>query len=73
MYVCISDIIILIFVGLISGIFCVSACRVHRQYKRRLIQLRTDPDLPLSYRYRDLNGDKMPLVNDTSDDEFDVP
>lgn len=67
-------IVILIFIGLIGGIFSVAACRVQRQHRRRLFQLRTIPELQTSFRYSDLNNsDKVPLVDDTSDDEFDVP
>lgn len=67
-------IVIIIFIGLIGGIFSIAACRVQRQHRRRLFQLRTLSDSETSFRYRDLNNsDKVPLVDDTSEDEFDVP
>lgn len=67
-------VIILIFSGLISGVFCVAACRVHRQYRKRRIHFRTLTEKETSFRYSDLNnGDKVRLVDNTSDDEFDVP
>ena len=70
----VSDVIILIFCGLISGLFSVAACRVHRQYRKRRIHFRTLSEEETSFRYSDLNnGDKVRLVDDTSDDEFDVP
>lgn len=66
-------IVILIFVGLIGGIFSIAACRVQRQHRRSFL-LRTLPEVQTSFRYSDLNnGDKVPLVDDTSEDEFDVP
>lgn len=71
-YLSLSDVIILIFIGLISGVFCVAACRVHRQYRRRMTYLRTLSDEEASFRYSDLkNGDSVRLVDDTSEDEFD--
>ena len=72
--ICLSDIIILIFVGLIGGIFTLSACRVQRRSKSKQINvLGTLTEAKLGARYSDRNKDEVPLVNDTSEDEFDVP
>ena len=72
--ICLSDIIILIFVGFIGGIFTLAACRVQRQSKSKQINvLGTLTEAKLGTRYSDRNNDEVPLVNDTSEDEFDVP
>lgn len=67
-------IIILIFIGLIGGIFTLAACRVQRQSKSKHINiLGTLTEAKSGARYSDLKRDEVPLVNDTSEDEFDVP
>lgn len=62
-------IIILLIIGLIGGVFSVAACRVHRLHKRRLRSV-SSLSLPHSFRYS--KSDRMPLMSDTSDEEYDT-
>lgn len=71
-YVYLSDAVILVVIGLVVGVFAVAACRVQRKYKRRQLNiLGSLHDSKAGVRYRDLNNDETPLVDDTSEDEFD--
>ncbi|KAK3576513.1 hypothetical protein CHS0354_034187 [Potamilus streckersoni] len=63
---------ILLFCGLIGGVYSVAACRVHRIYKRYRIQSHSLVDFPRIVHYTSSleNGVKIPLMTDTSDDDF---
>ena len=61
---------ILLLVGLIGGIFGVTACQVHRQHKRGLRGLRGISDFPMSRTYGYSTSDTMPLMSDSTDEDF---
>ncbi|XP_045197523.2 bis(5'-adenosyl)-triphosphatase enpp4-like [Mercenaria mercenaria] len=60
-------ILILLLIALVGGLFSVAACQVHRQHKR---QLRSISSFSLLHSFRYSKSDRMPLMSDSSEEEF---
>lgn len=70
---CVSDILILIFIALIAGVFMVAACRQHRYLKRKQKQMLPLTSLHGMVRYATPpNGAKVPLLSDTDEEDEDM-
>ncbi|KAL4232541.1 hypothetical protein ACF0H5_007233 [Mactra antiquata] len=58
--------IILVFIGLVGGVFSVAACQIHRRYKRRQRRV-SSLSLPHTFHYA--KSDRMPLMSDGTDED----
>lgn len=69
-----SDVLILVLGSMVTGIFSLAACQAHRQYRRRLMRIRTLDTYTLPQKYKRYNkADSAPLMSETSEEEFNVP
>ena len=67
----ITDVVILIVFIIVGGLFGFAVCRVQKKIQTKQTAGGLH-DTRTGIRYRDLNKDEVPLVDDFSDDEFDT-
>ena len=67
----ITDVVIIIVFMVVGGVFAIVVCRVQNKNKRKQTAMGLQ-ETRTGIRYRDLNKDQIPLVDDFSDDELDT-
>ena len=67
----ITDVVIIIVFIVVGGVFAIAVCRVQNKNKRKQTAMGLQ-ETRTGIRYRDLNKDQVPLVDDFSDDELDT-